>query len=115
MANTIPLAFAIGRDCSGPMQRVRHKGGEPSARPKSALNRSVTEVTEPWPVPAYPSTRREGSMRKLAFLAIVALIGANIMAWPRATEPMPVVAMSPYDLSPNANLQHFMAMADLFR
>jgi hypothetical protein len=54
-------------------------------------------------------------MRKLAFLAIVALIGANIMAWPRATEPMPVVAMSPYDLSPNANLQHFMAMADLFR
>jgi hypothetical protein len=59
-------------------------------------------------------------MRKLALLAVVALIGADILTWPRATEANPaptrVVSTSPYDLHPNANVRHFpvLTIAELF-
>lgn len=59
-------------------------------------------------------------MRKLALLALLVLIGANIIVWPRAADTSPVPARvgsaSPLDLHPDADIRHFpvKTFADLF-
>ncbi|HLN11103.1 MAG TPA: hypothetical protein VK281_19395 [Xanthobacteraceae bacterium] len=59
-------------------------------------------------------------MRKLALLALLALIGANIVVWPRGagTSPAPtrVGSATPWDRHPDANIRHFpvKTIADLF-
>jgi hypothetical protein len=58
-------------------------------------------------------------MRKLALLAIAAVVGANVFVSLQPTKANPalagVVATSPYDVDPDANVRFpVMTIADLF-